>query len=125
MDDIWTTLGLEATKDVSAIKRAYAEKAKSCHPEEDPEGFLQLRQVYQAALDWAEGGEETTFPPPEPETAEPEDRGWSLTDGPAVIDECPNLFFASPMEYFFVSAGLEGFAPYAANANNFNSITLK
>ena len=42
-----------------------------------------------------------------------------------VIDECPNLFFASPMEYFFVSAGLEGFAPYAANANNFNSITLK
>ena len=42
-----------------------------------------------------------------------------------VIDECPNLFFASPMEYFFVSAGLEGFAPYAANANNFNNITLK
>ena len=42
-----------------------------------------------------------------------------------VIDECPNLFFASPMEYFFVSAGLEGFAPYAANANDFNNITLK
>lgn len=42
-----------------------------------------------------------------------------------VIDECPNLFFASPMEYFFVSAGLEGFAPYAANANDFNNVTLK
>ncbi len=29
------------------------------------------------------------------------------------------------MEYFFVSAGLEGFAPYAANANDFNNVTLK
>ena len=25
MDELWTVLGLEATKDVSAIKRAYAE----------------------------------------------------------------------------------------------------
>ena len=57
MDTIWTALGLEPTKDVSAIKRAYAEKAKTCHPEEDPEGFLQLRQAYQAALAWAENGE--------------------------------------------------------------------
>ena len=30
MDTIWTALGLEPTKDVSAIKRAYAEKAKTC-----------------------------------------------------------------------------------------------
>ena len=51
MDAIWTALGLEPTKDVSAIKRAYAEKAKTCHPEEDPEGFLNLRRAYQAALD--------------------------------------------------------------------------
>ena len=35
MDELWTVLGLEATKDVSAIKRAYAERAKTCHPEED------------------------------------------------------------------------------------------
>ena len=53
MDTIWTTLGIEPTKDVSAIKRAYAEKAKTCHPEEDPEGFMKLRQAYQAALDYA------------------------------------------------------------------------
>ena len=38
-----------------------------------------------------------------------------------VIDESPNLFFASPMEYFFVGAGVEGFEPFAANANNFRS----
>ena len=38
-----------------------------------------------------------------------------------VIDESPNLFFASPMEYLFVGAGVEGFEPFAANANNFRT----
>lgn len=38
-----------------------------------------------------------------------------------IIDESPNLFFASPMEYFFVSSGVEGFEPFAANANNFRT----
>ena len=66
MDELWTVLGLEATKDVSAIKRAYAEKAKTCHPEEDPEGFMKLRQAYQAALAYAEGREEAAFPPTVP-----------------------------------------------------------
>ena len=36
METIWTALGIDPTKDVSAIKRAYAERAKICHPEEDP-----------------------------------------------------------------------------------------
>ena len=57
MDEHWTTLGLEATKDVSVIKRAYAEKAKACHAVEDPEGFLKLRLAYEAALAYGEGGE--------------------------------------------------------------------
>ena len=73
MDELWTTLGLEATKDVSAIKRAYAERAKTCHPEEDSDGFMKLRQAYQAALAYAEGREEAASPPTAPEAAEPED----------------------------------------------------
>ena len=99
MDERWTTLGLEATKDVSAIKRAYAEKAKACHPEEDSEGFLKLRQAYQAALAYAEGGEEPL--PPGPEAAEAENEGWALTDGPAVIDEGPNPFADHPAAVAF------------------------
>jgi hypothetical protein len=84
MENIWTVLGLDPTEDVSAIKRAYAEKAKTCHPEEDPEGFLQLRQAYQTALAYAEGTEEE----PGVSLAEPpeEEQGWSLReqedDGP-------------------------------------------
>ncbi len=100
MDEIWITLGLDPTKDVSTIKRAYAERAKTCHPEEDAEGFLKLRQAYQAALVYAEGGEEVS--PPRPETAEPEDRGWTLTDGPAVIDEGPNPFADHPAAVAFL-----------------------
>ena len=38
-----------------------------------------------------------------------------------VIDESPNLFFASPMEYLFASSSVEGFEPFAANAGNFRT----
>lgn len=55
MDNIWSILGLEPAQDVSAIRRAYAQQTKQCHPEEDPEGFMHLRETYQAALAWAEG----------------------------------------------------------------------
>ena len=43
MDRVWSILELEPTKDVSAIRRAYAEKTRICHPEEDPTGFMELR----------------------------------------------------------------------------------
>ena len=98
MDDIWTALGIAPTKDVSAIKRAYAEKARTCHPEEDPEGFLALRRAYQAALAYAEG-----------ETAEPsafvggpEEPGWELAEGPLVWDEGPNPFADCPAARAFL-----------------------
>ena len=97
METIWTALGIDPTKDVSAIKRAYAERAKICHPEEDPEGFLQLRRAYQAALDCAEGEREESgfslaeldgIPVPENEE-EAEDPGWNLRE---VEDAGPNPF---------------------------------
>ncbi len=78
MDNIWEILGLEPTRDISTIKRAYAQKARICHPEEDPEGFMELREAYQAALDWAEGRDV----PPEEALAEDEPAGeeesWQL-----------------------------------------------
>ncbi len=62
MDNIWEVLELEPTQDISAIKRAYAKKTRICHPEEDPEGFLKLREAYQAALDYAATGVATGTP---------------------------------------------------------------
>ncbi len=96
MDSIWTVLGLEPTKDCSAIKRAYARKTRDCHPEEDPEGFLRLRKAYQAAMDFSEGREEISpenqEPSPEADGGETEDEGWSLSTQPAVWDEGPNPY---------------------------------
>ena len=82
MKDMWKILGLEPTEDTAAIKRAYAQKARTCHPEEDPEGFLALRNAYQAALRWAEtGGEEPPDEAPDlPDTDA--DSGWDLTGAP-------------------------------------------
>lgn len=81
MDNIWDILEIQPTRDVGAVKRAYARLAGKYHPEEEPEKFLQLRQAYQAALRWAEAGAE-----PEPEREpknQPEERGWQLADAAA------------------------------------------
>lgn len=56
MDEMWDILGIGPTEDEGQIRRAYAEKSRSCNPEEDPQGFMALRQAYQAALEYARGG---------------------------------------------------------------------
>ena len=107
MDDIWSILGLEPTRDVSTIRRAYAQQTKVCHPEEDPEGFMRLREAYQAALAWAEGTaapeppraraqeapsnrEEDSGRPEEEADDQPENAGWILPDEEPEIG--PNPF---------------------------------
>lgn len=55
MNGFWEILELEPTRDISAIRRAYAQKTLACHPEENPEGFLKLRKAYREAMDYAEG----------------------------------------------------------------------
>ncbi|UHA75067.1 J domain-containing protein [Paenibacillus sp. 481] len=47
---IWDVLGIEPTKDMSVIKKAYAAKLKIHHPESDPSGYQQLREAYDTAL---------------------------------------------------------------------------
>lgn len=53
---------LEATRNVSAIKRAYAQKTRICHPEKDPEGFLERRKARQDGgqfmMAWLQDGKE-------------------------------------------------------------------
>ncbi len=50
---IWNILEIESTADTSAIKKAYAKKLKQHHPEEDPEGYQQLREAFDAAMKFA------------------------------------------------------------------------
>ena len=55
---IWTILGIEQTKDLEAIKAAYRERLKMTNPEDNPEGFKELRSAYEEALAYAESSEE-------------------------------------------------------------------
>ena len=45
----WSQLGLSGPSDLPEIRHAYAEKLKTTHPEDDPEGFQRLHAAYQAA----------------------------------------------------------------------------
>lgn len=54
---IWKVLGIEKTKDEEIIKAAYREKLRLVNPEDDEEGFKELRSAYEEALEYVRGGE--------------------------------------------------------------------
>lgn len=58
LEMIFARLGMEPTTNKREIKRAYAKKTKQCHPEEWPEEWKQLHEAYQAALIYADSGQE-------------------------------------------------------------------
>lgn len=45
----WSQLGLPGPSSLSEVRHAYAEKLKTTHPEDDPEGFQRLHSAYQLA----------------------------------------------------------------------------
>ena len=89
----WSQLGLPGPSDLPEIRHAYAEKLKTTHPEDDPEGFQSLHAAYQAASRMARQRKrrersaqpEPVRPPepsPEPEPPREEfDFGQLLEDG--------------------------------------------
>ncbi|MDE7244922.1 MAG: hypothetical protein K2O18_13245 [Oscillospiraceae bacterium] len=52
----WSELGLDGPSALGEVKRAYAQKIKTAHPEDDPEGFSRLHRAYQAARQLAGSG---------------------------------------------------------------------
>lgn len=50
MKNCWQVLGIAATADENVIRQAYLALLPSFHPETDPQGFKQLREAYDAAL---------------------------------------------------------------------------
>ncbi len=59
----WDELGIEPTRDVATIRRAYARRLKQTRPDDDPAGFMALRQAFEAAQAYAEAEAEPAQPP--------------------------------------------------------------
>ena len=55
---IFEILGIEETTDENEVTMAYRTKLKVTHPEENPEGFKNLRQAYEEAIYMARHPEE-------------------------------------------------------------------
>lgn len=52
----WSGLGLDGPAPLPEIKHAYAQRLKTTHPEEDPEGFQRLHSAYKEACRLAKKG---------------------------------------------------------------------
>lgn len=51
MSDVWEVLGVAEDADRDTVRRAYARKLRVTNPEDDPEGFKQLRAAYETVLE--------------------------------------------------------------------------
>jgi hypothetical protein len=93
-------LGLDAPpEDRRAVKRAYSKRLKETRPEDDPEGFMRLRDAHDMALHilahqpQPELSYETLIEDaaePEPEVETQEDTSYSI-GGPRGFDPAPEL----------------------------------
>ncbi len=63
----WSELGLDGPVPLREIRQAYAERLKTTHPEEDPDGFQRLHEAYQAAR---RASTQLTHTPPAPTESE-------------------------------------------------------
>lgn len=57
--NFWHILKIDPTSNISEIKKAYAKQLRLHHPEDDPEGYQELREAYESALKYVKGEKET------------------------------------------------------------------
>lgn len=55
--NVWTVLGINQTKDKDEIKKAYRRLLSKTNPEDNPEGFMELRAAYEEGIRLADEGE--------------------------------------------------------------------
>jgi tetratricopeptide (TPR) repeat protein len=93
--DEWGILGISPTKDIPIIKKAYASKLKTCRPEDNLQGFQQLREAYEAALQYTKKNEKE-IPHADKNNFVNENGEDSLINTTIVIDTAPLEDFVNP-----------------------------
>lgn len=93
--NIWRVLGLEPTRDVAAIRRAYAKAARQYHPEEQPEEFQRVHTAYEQALAYARTTPRAT-PHPAAETSAPPEKKYDKLSNKASPKKGNTAAFSSP-----------------------------
>ncbi len=78
----WEVLEIDATRDVRAIKSAYAKKLKITRPDDDPDAYHVLVRAYEQALEYAAGEA--------PDDPMPAAADTSILDADAADDEAPD-----------------------------------
>ena len=97
----WKTLGLDGpTKDLKAIKRAYAAKLKVTRPEDDPEAFMALRDALDEAMQYirffeGQSADNTPHPLPHSTTKANKDSANLLTSQSAVSNAVNSIYRVS------------------------------
>ncbi len=100
--NIWECLGIRPTTDRSEIRSAYAQMAKSCHPEEHPEEFKELQKAYKAALRYAKYKAQTT-------EIHREEDGPETVSAPENIPEPLHNFEETAPETVFDFSGIDSY----------------
>ncbi|WP_310474933.1 TonB family protein [Sandarakinorhabdus sp.] len=96
----WTVLGLKPGADRAEIRRAYARLLKTTNPEDDPQGFMQLREAHDAALNQLQWRQQW---PDDDAEAPPADLPPSAAPAPVFTAEPPpeNPLVAAEQEELF------------------------
>ncbi|MDM7859212.1 J domain-containing protein [Alteromonas sp. ASW11-36] len=86
-NNCWTVLGIEPTQNSQIIKHAYTHLLKDSHPDDNPEGFAQLQQAYEAALNYCN---------------QPSDSETTVKESDTEVDPEPD---SKPNRKVFIAAG--------------------